>query len=115
MSTTRPLSTRGRKFTGPITVSNMAKTAVFDIERRVYLPKYERYEKRSTRIKAHVPDGMELETGDIVTIQETRQISKTKNFQVIANHTKGLVWTNGKIEKETTKPSAKPTGRPAKK
>lgn len=108
MSTTRPPSTRGRQFTGPIKTSNMAKTAIFELERRVYIPKYERYEKRSTRIKAHVPEGMELETGDIVTIQETRQLSKTKNFMVTINHTKGI---NSNTEKEKAKPSAKPTER----
>lgn len=87
----------------------MTKTAVFDLERRVYLPKYERYEKRSTRIKAHVPEGMEIEDGDVVTIQETRQLSKTKNFVIIHNRTKGLVYVNGNVEKEKAKPSAKPT------
>ena len=87
----------------------MTKTAIFDIERRVYIAKYERYEKRSASIKAHVPEGMELEDGDIVTIQETRQLSKTKNFMVIENHTKNLVYANGNIQKEKAKPSAKPT------
>ena len=107
MSTNRPISTRGRTFTGPITTTNMAKTAVFQIERRHYLPKYERYEKRSTRIKAHVPEGMELENGDLCTIAETRQISKTKNFVVTHNHTKGLVLVNGNVEKGKAKPQAR--------
>jgi ribosomal protein S17 len=108
MSTTRPPSTRGRTFTGPITTSNMTKTAIFAIERRVYIPKYERYEKRSARIKVHVPEGMEIENADVVTIQETRQLSKTKNFMIVTNHTKGLVYINGKIQKEKAEPSAKP-------
>ena len=94
---------------GPIKTSNMTKTAIFDIERRVYIPKYERYEKRSARIKVHVPEGMEIEDGDIVTIQETRPLSKTKNFMIIRNHTKNLVFVNGNIEKEEAKPSAKPS------
>ena len=87
----------------------MTKTATFDIERRVYIPKYERYEKRSARLKVHVHEGMEIETGDIVTIQETRPLSKTKNFMIVENHTKGLVYANGKIQKEKAEPSAKPT------
>ncbi len=95
---------RGRKFTGPIKTSRMAKTAVFEIERRTFIPKYERYEKRRTRIKVHIPEGMIVEDDDIVTIQETRKLSKTKNFLLVENHTKNLKYENGKIvevKKET--------------
>jgi len=79
---------RGRKFTGPIRTSRMTKTAIFEIERRKYLTKYERYEKRRTRIKVHVPEGMEIADGDIVTIHETRPLSKTKTFIIVENHTR---------------------------
>ena len=101
---------RGRKFTGPIHTSRMTKTAIFEMERRKYLPKYERYEKRRTRIKVHVPEGMEITDGDVVTIQETRPLSKTKTFVIVENHTQtGTLKT--RKEKAAARKSAK---KPAK-
>ncbi|MCF7866552.1 30S ribosomal protein S17, partial [Candidatus Woesearchaeota archaeon] len=52
-------------------------------ERRKYIPKYERYEKRRTKVKAHNPEEIDAKVGDKVIIAETRPISKTKNFVVI--------------------------------
>lgn len=77
------IKTRGRTFTGVVTSDKMSKTVTVRWERRHYIPKYERYEKRKSIVKAHVPEGMELVVGDIVAIKETRPISKTKNFIVI--------------------------------
>lgn len=95
---------RGRKFTGNVTSTKMARTAVLVLERRIYNTKYERYEKRNTRIKAHIPDGMHVDEGDKVSVQETRPISKTKHFMVIKNLTKDNENGNEKVEKETSTP-----------
>lgn len=77
----KPLSTRGRTFTGIIVSDRMSKTVTVEWERRRYVPKYQRYEKRRTRVKAH--DELGVKMGDIVEIVETRPISKTKNFLVM--------------------------------
>nr|AJS11955.1 30S ribosomal protein S17P [uncultured archaeon] len=77
----KPLSTRGRTFTGTIVSDRMSKTVTVEWERRRYVPKYQRYEKRRTRVKAH--DELGVKMGDIVEIVETRPISKTKNFLVM--------------------------------
>jgi small subunit ribosomal protein S17 len=82
MSENKPLSIRGRKFTGIVISDKMSKTVTVEWERRRYLPKYERYQKRRTKVKAHNPSEMSAEKGDIVIIEETRPISKTKNFIV---------------------------------
>jgi small subunit ribosomal protein S17 len=79
-----PLSTRGREFTGIVISDKMNKTVTVEWERRRYLPKYERYQKRRTRVKAHNPVSINAEKGDTVIIKETRPISKTKNFLVIS-------------------------------
>lgn len=76
-------STRGRTFTGIVTSNKMSKTVTVEWTRRHYIPKYERYETRRTRVKAH--DETDAEIGDIVIIKETRPLSKTKNFIVIKN------------------------------
>ncbi|MBI4143402.1 30S ribosomal protein S17 [Candidatus Woesearchaeota archaeon] len=77
------LSARGRQFTGIVVSTKMRKTAVVEFERLNYLEKYERYEKRRTRLKAHNPDCINAKDGDVVSIMECRPISKTKNFVVM--------------------------------
>lgn len=76
------ISTRGRTFKGKVISDKMNKTVTVEWERRKFIKKYERYEKRRTRIKAHNPETIEAEKGDTVQIEETRPISKTKNFIV---------------------------------
>lgn len=48
-----------------------------------YDRKYKRYERRSKRIHAHLPDCIKASEGDIVVIGETRPISKTIKFVVL--------------------------------
>lgn len=79
-------STRGRTFTGIVTSDKMAKTVTVEWTRRHYIPKYERYAKRKTKIKAHNPDEIDAMVGDKVTVMETRPLSKTKHFIIIKKH-----------------------------
>lgn len=76
----KPVPTRGRTFVGTVTSNRMSKTVTVEWDRKKYIPKYQRYEKRRTRVKAH--DAIGLQIGDVVEIVETRPISKTKNFLV---------------------------------
>lgn len=73
-------SVRGRTFVGTVMGNLFHKTVVIEFQRLFYLYKYERYEKRKTRIKIHVPPCLDLKKGDNVLVVETRPISKTKNF-----------------------------------
>ena len=77
------LSVRGRHFTGTLVSTKMRKTAVVEFGRLHFLPKYERYEKRRTRLKVHNPECINAKDGDIVRIVECRPLSKTKNFVII--------------------------------
>ncbi|MDD9953978.1 MAG: 30S ribosomal protein S17 [Candidatus Woesearchaeota archaeon] len=79
-STEPTLSTRGRTFTGTVVSDKMAKTVTVEWPRRKYVKKYQRYEKRRTRVKAH--DELGAKKGDRVEIMETRPLSKTKHFIV---------------------------------
>ncbi|MBI3032418.1 30S ribosomal protein S17 [Candidatus Woesearchaeota archaeon] len=75
------LTTRGQTFIGKVVRISLQKNAHVVWERRFFIPKYERYEKRRTKIIAHIPDNItHLNVGDVVEIKETRKISKTKNF-----------------------------------
>ena len=74
---------RGRTFVGFVKSDLMSKTVAVEFERREYVPKYERYAKKFTRIKAHNPDCIAAQKGDLVKVIETRPLSKTKNFVVV--------------------------------
>lgn len=76
-------SIRGRTFEGKVVSDKMHKTVIVEWPRIKLISKYERYEKRRTRVKAHNPDKINAKTGDLVTIRETRPLSKTKHFIVI--------------------------------
>lgn len=79
------IKVRGRSFVGTVIAAKMQKTATIEFKRKVMIPKYERYTKKRTRIKAHNPDCIKAEEGDIVKIIETRPLSKTVNFVIIEN------------------------------
>jgi small subunit ribosomal protein S17 len=75
--------THGRALVGKVTKLNSMKTAQIEIPRISYLKKYERYEKKRTRLHVHYSPCIKIEVGDMVKVMECRPISKTKNFIVI--------------------------------
>ncbi len=79
----RSTSIRGRKFTGTVVSDKMTKTVTVAWIRRMSVPKYERYEKKRSKIAAHNPDCINAKKGDVVRVAETRPLSKTKHFVVI--------------------------------
>lgn len=78
------LKCRGRAFTSTVVSTKMQKTATVSWERRYFLSKFERYEKRRSAVKAHNPACINAQEGDIVKIAECRPLSKTKNFVIIS-------------------------------
>lgn len=80
---TSNISVRGRTLTGKVVSAKMHKTVVVEWERRVLLPKFERFTKKTSRISVHNPENINAQEGDTVIIGETRPISKTKNFTVL--------------------------------
>ena len=74
---------RGRLFTGVVVEAKAQKTATVEWTRRRYIPKFERYEVRRSRIHAHNPACIDAKPGDRVELGETRKLSKTKSFAVI--------------------------------
>ncbi|MBN1645052.1 30S ribosomal protein S17 [Candidatus Woesearchaeota archaeon] len=77
------LSLRGRTFTGTVISTKMQKTAIVQWEFKRYLPKFERYEKRKSKVKVHNPECLNVKKGDIVEISECRPLSKTKHFVIV--------------------------------
>lgn len=72
-------SKRGRIFTGNV-VKKFPTRIVVEFEKTDYIPKYERYYKKKTKLHAYLPKEANVEIGDYVKIQECRPLSKIIHF-----------------------------------
>ncbi len=75
------LKVRGRIFKGYV-IRKFPRRIVIEFERIVYIRKYERSEKRKTRIHARLPtcSGDKINVGDYVVVGECRPLSKLIHF-----------------------------------
>ena len=70
-----------RSASGSVVSTKMDKTITVVVERRIKHPLYGKYIKRSKKIHAHDEEN-QCQEGDLVTIEETRPISKTKSWKL---------------------------------
>ncbi|HCC44244.1 MAG: 30S ribosomal protein S17 [Gammaproteobacteria bacterium] len=70
-----------RSASGTVVSNKMDKTITVLVERRIKHPLYGKYIKRSKKIHAHDEEN-QCQEGDLVTIEETRPISKTKSWKL---------------------------------
>ncbi|MDY6769815.1 MAG: 30S ribosomal protein S17 [Candidatus Nanohaloarchaea archaeon] len=77
------LSVRGRTFEGEVVSDRMEDTVRVQWGYAEKIPKYERYERRNTKVAAHNPPCIDAAEDDEVTIAECRPLSKTKSFVVV--------------------------------
>ncbi|MHC1635917.1 MAG: 30S ribosomal protein S17 [Candidatus Methanospirareceae archaeon] len=77
------LPVRGQILEGVVVSDKAPKTVVVLREYLKKIKKYERYERRRSKIHAHNPPCIDAKVGDIVKIAECRPLSKTKSFVVI--------------------------------
>jgi small subunit ribosomal protein S17 len=77
------LSVRGRTLEGIVTSDKMSRTVTVKLEYVRKVPKYERYERRTSKLHAHNPPCINARVGDRVKIMECRRLSKTKSFVVV--------------------------------
>ncbi|MCV6620165.1 30S ribosomal protein S17 [uncultured Pseudoteredinibacter sp.] len=71
-----------RTLTGKVVSNKMDKTITVLIERRVKHPIYGKYVSKSSKLKAH-DEQNECKMGDVVTISESRPLSKTKSWALV--------------------------------
>ncbi|XP_059615238.1 small ribosomal subunit protein uS17 isoform X1 [Phlebotomus argentipes] len=75
---------RGRILTGIVQKMKMQRTIVIRRDYLHYIRKYNRFEKRHKNMSVHLsPCFRDVEQGDIVTVGETRPLSKTVRFNVL--------------------------------
>lgn len=72
----------GKKLVGTVVSDKMQKTVVVAVSRYTKHPKYGKFIKSTKKYKAHDEESA-YAMGEKVEIQETRPISKDKNFVVI--------------------------------
>ena len=68
---------------GRVVSNKMDKTITVMVERRVKHPVYGKYLTRSSKLHAHDGEN-ECNVGDLVTVKETRPVSKTKTWAVLS-------------------------------
>ena len=78
------LPVRGQMITGVVSSDKMQGSILVQREYRHLVPKYERYERRKSRVVAYNPPCLKARVGDEVIIAECRPLSKTKKFVVVA-------------------------------
>lgn len=71
-----------RTLTGRVASNKMDKSISVVIERYVKHPMYGKFVRRSTKLLAH-DENNEAREGDVVTIRETRPISKNKAWALV--------------------------------
>jgi small subunit ribosomal protein S17 len=71
-----------KTFKGTIVSVKQQKTVVVEMFRKTPHPLYRKLLTRSKKVQADSGD-MKLSVGDEVKIEETRPLSKTKNFRVL--------------------------------
>ena len=77
------LSVRGQVLTGAVSSIKMQDSIIVKRDYTHYVPKYERYEKRTSKYSTHCPPCIKTKVGDNVRIAECRPLSKTISFVTI--------------------------------
>ena len=77
------LPVRGRFFDGTVKSAKATNSVVVSWDYNLYVPKYERYERRKGRVSAHNPKCIHAREGDVVRVAECKPLSKTKAFVVV--------------------------------
>ena len=77
------LGIRGKLLKGKAISIKAKNMTIVEREYLQYIKKYMMYEKRRSRIPAHLPQCLGVNEGDSVVIAECRPLSKTVSFVVI--------------------------------
>ena len=77
------INVKKENYVGVVIKKDANRTATIGWGRRLHIPKYERYEKRRSRLRVHNPACIDAAVGDEVRVMRTRPLSKTKNFMIV--------------------------------
>ena len=76
---------RGKITKGVVVSKKSRNTVIIRQDYVQFIKKYQRYERRNSRLACHLPECIrqEINIGDLVIIGESRKIAKTKAFIVL--------------------------------
>lgn len=74
---------RGGRFTGKIVSDKGKRTVIVERSGIQFITKYQRRAKIRSKTPAHNPDCVSAKEGDMVSVGETRKLSKTKAWTVL--------------------------------
>jgi small subunit ribosomal protein S17 len=77
------LKVRGKILSGRVVSTAGRSFVVVEMQYLHRLGKYNRGERRRSRLSAHLPPCVEAREGDVVTLGECRPLSKTISFVVV--------------------------------
>jgi len=77
------IKVRGMVIEGKVISDKMDGTIVVEHDYMSFNKKYRRYERRRSKIHAHLPPCLDVKVGDKVLVGETRPISKMVSFVVL--------------------------------
>jgi small subunit ribosomal protein S17 len=84
---------RGKVTQGTVVSKKSKNTVIIRRDYVQFVKKYQRYERRNTRLACHLPECLshEVDIGDLIRVGESRKISKTKAFIVLDKISSGAV------------------------
>jgi small subunit ribosomal protein S17 len=80
---TGTLKVKNELLQGRVIKRDSSKSATIEWFRSKYVPKYERFEQRRSRLRVHNPPIINAQIGNKVLVARTRPLSKTKNHVII--------------------------------
>ncbi|MBI2125230.1 30S ribosomal protein S17 [Candidatus Woesearchaeota archaeon] len=86
------LAVKKELLTGRVVKKDTNKSATIEWFSSHYVPKYERFELRKSRLRVHNPPCLDAQIGQSVLVAKSRPISKTKHHVIIQ------VLEGGKVE-----------------
>jgi small subunit ribosomal protein S17 len=89
------VSLRGRVFSGTVKSAKARHSAVVRWDYHSPVRKYERYERKHTKITVHNPPCIHAREGDTVVIAECRPLSKTKSFIIVSKEARKVKAAKG--------------------
>lgn len=106
------LNVKRELFKGIVIKKDSHHSATLEWNRSYYLPKYERYETRRSRLRVHNPPCLNAQVGQQVLAARTHPLSKTKNhviIQIIKKEIKAEKTAPPEIKEKDTKKETKKT------
>jgi small subunit ribosomal protein S17 len=73
---------RGELLGGKVVSAKGRRTVIVERTKTQYFSKYRKWARGTSRIAAHNPGCINAQVGDMVTLAETRKLSKTKAWTI---------------------------------